>query len=322
MALAPATVALAALLALPVAAQAAYPVMVESCGTAVTFDAAPQRPIVSSSNMAQTVIDLGLVERFVGFGTMQGIEDKLNASPDVIAFVKQRVLNPNSVTLEQILGVNADFYYAGWRYGFVQGTSVSPAELAPLGVKTYVLAESCIRIGPRAPISMEHVYADIRALGLIFGVEAHAERIIAEQRARVAAVTDRTSKAATRPRVMYCGGCSTDNAPTSIGAEGMPKLLAALAGGTNIFDDIPDSYVPVSWEAVISRDPEWIIISDDRIPAAQTIEYLTTSPLLRNVTAVRMRQFVPMTYAERSPSTRNVQALERLARAMHPELFD
>jgi len=313
--------ALAAQAAAVPAAASGFPVTVESCGVSETFAAAPRRPIVSSSNMTQTVIDLGLIDRFVGFGTMQGIEDKLNAPPDVVDLIKARTLNPNSITLEQILGVDADFYFAGWRYGFVQGAPVSPLELAKLGVRTYALAESCIRIGSRAPISMEHVYADILALGRIFGVEERAQQIITEQRARVKAVTERTSQAATRPRVMYCGGCVSDTAPMSIGAEGVPKLLTALAGGRNIFDDISDSYVQVSWEAVIDRDPEWIIISDDRTPAARTIDYLTSSPVLRNVTAIKKRQFVLMTYAERSPSTRSVQALERLARALHPDLF-
>lgn len=299
----------------------AYPVTVSSCGTPVTFTAAPKRPVVSSSNMAQTIIDLGLADRFVGYGTMQGIEHHLDATPATIALIRKRTLNPNSVTLEQLLGVDADFYYAGWRYGFVAGTPVSPPELAKLGVKTYALAESCIRIGRRAPISMETVYADTLALGKIFNVEARAQKLVADQRRQVKAITDRTSKAKKVYRVMYCGGCYSDAAPTVIGAEGMPKLLMKLAGGRNIFDDIPDSYVKASWEAIIARDPEWIIISDDRIPAERTIAYLTSSPVLRNVTAIRKRQFVLMHYAERSPSTRNVQALERLAKAMHPDLF-
>ena len=88
-----------------------------------------------------------------------------------------------------------------------------------------------------------------------------------------------------------------------------------------MFDDIKDSYVNVSWDAVIDRDPEWIVISNPRVPHEDSIAYLTGSPALANITAVRKRQFVFMTYAERSPSTRNVDALERLARTIHPELF-
>jgi iron complex transport system substrate-binding protein len=101
----------------------------------------------------------------------------------------------------------------------------------------------------------------------------------------------------------------------------MPRLLFDLAGGKNIFDDIKDSYVNVSWDTVIDRDPEWIVVSNPRISHQDIMNYLTTSPALKNVSAVKNRQILFMTYAERSPSPRNVDALERLARAIHPELF-
>ena len=85
--------------------------------------------------------------------------------------------------------------------------------------------------------------------------------------------------------------------------------------------NIKDSYVNVSWDTVIDRDPEWIVVSNPRIPHDEIVKYLTTSPALKNVSAVKNRHILFMTYAERSPSPRNVDALERLARTIHPELF-
>ena len=101
----------------------------------------------------------------------------------------------------------------------------------------------------------------------------------------------------------------------------MPEILAQLAGGVNVFNDIKDSYVRVGWEAIIARDPEWIIVHNHRIPPEEIIQYLTTNPLLQDISAVKNRNFVLMTYSERTPSTQTVIALERLAKAMHPELF-
>ena len=99
------------------------------------------------------------------------------------------------------------------------------------GTKSYVHNESCIRIGPRPAISMDTMYADVLALGRIFGVLPRAEAMVADFRSRVAAVTARTANAKIRYRVMYCGDCDADAAPLTIGAEGMPTLLATLAGG-------------------------------------------------------------------------------------------
>jgi iron complex transport system substrate-binding protein len=308
----------ALLAALSAAPAKAFPVEIQSCFDKVRFSSAPKRPVVNDFNMVQTVIDMGLIERFVGVAGIAGGEHQIVAQPETVARLKQ--FADRYPSMEAVLGQNADFYFAGWQYGFSEA-DVTPKKLADLDVKSYVLYESCIRIGPRPPISMETMYADIVALGQIFDIVPKAEALIADFRKRVAAITARTTRAGQRPRVMYCGGCNTDIPPRTIGAEGMPRLLFELAGGQNVFDDIKDSYVNVSWDAVIARDPEWIVISNPRIPPEDSIRYLTTSSALRDVSAVKNRRFLFLTYAERSPSTRNVDALEKLARAFHPELF-
>ena len=308
-----------ALLALPGAALAdTFPVEVQSCFDKVTFKAVPKRPVVNDFNMVQTVIDMGLIDRFVGVAGIEGGEKQIVAPPGVVAGLKQ--FAPRYPSMEAILGQDADFYFAGWQYGF-SNADVTPQKLDAFGVQSYVLYESCIRIGPRPPISFDTMYADIVALGKIFDVPAKADAMVADFRRRVAAVTDRTGDLGTRPRIMYCGGCNNDQPPRTIGAEGMPRLLFDLSGGKNIFDDIKDSYVNVSWDTVIDRDPEWIVISNPRIAPEDSIAYLTSTPALRNVTAVKKKQFLFMTYAERSPSTRNVDSLERLSKAIHPDLF-
>ena len=301
----------------------AYPVSVQSCRDVVRFDAAPARPVVNDSTMGQTIIDLGLTRRFIGFGAVkrplaQGV---LKGPPADLAWIAQHQIADRYPSTEAILGADADFYFAGWMFGLNRSTGVTPTRLAGYRIKTYVLQESCIRIGPRPPISMETMYTDVRAIGRIFNVEDRAERLIAGLKQRTAAVVARTRTARSRPKVLYCGTCHMDGPALVIGAEGMPAALISLAGGTNMFPEIRDSYVRVGWESVIDRNPDWIIISNPGASREDVIRYLTTTPALRSITAVRKRQFIFMTYPERSPSTRNVDALERLARTIHPELF-
>lgn len=312
--------ALALLLwALPAAADTAT---VKSCSDDVTFDAIPERPVVNDASMTQTIIDLGLIDRFVGVGGIGGLEDTIVAAPEVLAAVKAKKFSEQYPTLEAILGQDPDFYYAGWQYGFSEETGVTPAGLAALGIKTYVLYESCIRIGSRPPISMETIYADILALGVIFRIEERAAAMVEDFRQRVDAVSAKLADVERRPRVLYCtASCNNDSPPWVAGAEAMPRLLIELAGGENLFNDIPDSYVRASWEDVISRDPEWIVITPYMTPIEEIIGYLTTSPNLANVSAIRNHNFVVLESPFAEPSTRNVEALERLARAMFPERF-
>src|SRR5687767_558267 len=125
----------------------AFPVEVRSCFDKVVFDAPPKRPVVNDFNMIQTVIDMGLIDRFVGIAGIQGAEHQL-VPPGALAKVKS--FADRYPTTEAILGQNADFYFAGWQYGFAE-PDVTPKKLEAFGVKSYVLYESCIRIGPRPP---------------------------------------------------------------------------------------------------------------------------------------------------------------------------
>lgn len=296
-----------------------FPVEVPNCFETELFEAPPQRALVNDTNMVQTVLDLGLADRIAAVSGIRGVEHHLIAPPGVVAGLRQFV--DRYPSLEAILGENPDFLFAGWSYGFDAARGVTPRSLAGMGVRTYTLRESCIRIGKREPIGMETLYADLRALGAIFGIRARAEAMIASLRARVAAVEERVRDVSVRPRIMYCDDCYTASPPVSVGREGMTSLLMRLAGGENIFDDVPDSYIRVSWEEVARRDPQWIIVNDHRIPPEQTIRYLTGDPQLSHVEAVREGRFIPLTYAEQTPSTRSVDGLEKLAHAIHPERF-
>ncbi|WP_142846605.1 ABC transporter substrate-binding protein [Telmatospirillum sp. J64-1] len=310
---------LAAVLAAASSAHGQQPVQVANCFETVQFDQIPRRAVVNDTNMVQTMLDLGLEDRIVAVTGIAGVEHHLIAAPGVVDALPQ--LADQYPSLEAILAADPDFMFAGWNYGFSEARGLTPARLAEFGIPSYTLRESCIRIGPREPISMDTLYADILALGRIFGIPARAEAMVADFRRRVAAVTERVGDITERPRVMYCSDCNTESPPVSVGREGMTSLLANLAGGVNIFDDIPNSYVRVSWEDVAERDPQWILISNHRIPPEAIIRHLTSDPQLAHVEAIRERRFLFITYAEQTPSTRNVDALERIARALHPDRF-
>ncbi len=296
-----------------------YPVAVQNCFETERFDGPPRRALVNDANMVQTMLDLGLAGRMAAVSGIAGVERHLVAPPGVVAGLRQFV--DRYPTLEAVLGQDPDFVFAGWNYGFTHARGLTPASLAEMGVKTYTLRESCVRIGRREPIAMETLYADIEALGAIFGVREKADAVLRSLRERVAAVGERVRDVSVRPRVMYCSDCNTASPPVSVGRKGMTSLVTRLAGGENIFDDIPDSYVRVSWEEVAKRDPHWILVSDHRLPLEDIVAHLTSDPQLAHVEAVRERRFIPITYAEQTPSTRTVDGLEKIARALHPDRF-
>jgi hypothetical protein len=75
----------------------------------------------------------------------------------------------------------------------------------------------------------------------------------------------------------------------------MPTALISLAGGANIFAGLKQSWTSMSREQVVRADPQCIIINNYGNPTAQQKEqFLETSPITRNLTAVKNRCFLPV----------------------------
>ena len=106
--------------------------------------------------------------------------------------------------------------------------------------------------------------------------------------------------------------CGSGNGPT----------VPSLGGGTNIFASLEQSWTSVSWEQVVKADPRCIIINDYSTPtAAQKEKFLETSPITRNLTAVKNRCFLPLAYDEVTPGPRNAEAIVAIAHWLHPSAF-
>ena len=82
----------------------------------------------------------------------------------------------------------------------------------------------------------------------------------------------------------------------------MPNALISAGGGTNIFAGLKQSWTSVSWEQVIAANPQCIIINDYGTPtAAQKEKFLESSKFTKNLTAVKNKCFLPLSYDEVTP---------------------
>ena len=287
------------------------------CGETVRYPATPRRAVAHGINIVEMVLALGLEDRLAGYGGLRDIRRLPPAMQTQLAGVPD--LSSTAMNLETILGAQADFVFSGWAYGFQDG-KVTPAGLAELGIASYVLTESCIRKVARERVALEDTFADLLALGRIFRVEARAQALVDGQRAALARVTQATRSVARRPRVfLYDSGTDI---PVTAGRYAMPHAMIEAAGGDNLFADIPGSWTRGNWEDVIERNPDWIVIVDnDRPTPGGKMRFLLEQPELAHLAAIRERRFVLLDFAEATPGPRNVAAVERLAKALHPGQF-
>jgi iron complex transport system substrate-binding protein len=295
-------------LSLSASTAAAFPVTVESCGREVTFDAAPTRAVSHDVNLTEMMLVLGLRDRMVGY---TGISGWKTLDEDTRAGVAELPeLSARYPTREVLAGAEPDFFFAGWNYGMKVGGEVTPETLEPLGIKTYELTESCIHIGPKAKSSMDDMYTDILNLGRIFGVEARAGDLVAGWKARLAEVTAGVDRSAPLRVFVYDSG---EEAPFTAGAYAMPTAMIEAAGGRNIMDDLEKSWAEISWEPVIDRDPQVVVIVNyGDVTADQKIAFLKDNPAFADIDAVKNDRFVVLDYVEATPGPRNIAAVEKL----------
>ncbi|MHC8370045.1 ABC transporter substrate-binding protein [Pseudomonas sp. MDT1-85] len=291
-----------------------YPLTVQSCNRAVTFQQAPKHAVSHDINMTQMMLALGLKPRMAGYSGVTGWKSVTPEMQTILDGLPELAAKYPSV--ETLLDANVDFFFAGWDYGMRVGGDLTPQTLQPLGINVYELTESCAFVMQRPPASLEDTYSDLRNLGKIFDVQDRANAVIAEMQAQVADI--RKDLPADKPRVfLYDSG--EDRAMTS-GRLGMPQALIDAAGGRNILDDIEASWTRVNWENVVERNPQVIVIVDyGEVTAEQKEQFLLNNQALQSVDAIKNQRFIVIPYVQATPGIDNVLAVETLAKGFHGE---
>jgi iron complex transport system substrate-binding protein len=292
-----------------------YPVTVKSCDRDVTFDAPPARAISNDVNLTEMMLALKLQDRMVGYTGISGWKTLDEGLREGVKELPE--LSPKYPTKEVLLNADADFYFAGWNYGMKVGGEVTPETLEPFKIKVYELTESCIHIMAKNKPTMDDMFIDLLNLGKIFDVEARAEALVAGYRKQLDDITTRIGGIEKPVRVfVYDSGTEK---PFTSGRFGIPTAMIEAAGGVNIMEDIEKSWTEVSWEPVIERNPEVVVIVNyGDVTAEQKIAFMKENPAFKNLAAVKQDRFVVLEYVEATPGPRNVQAIERLANTFHP----
>jgi len=291
---------------------AGYPVTVQSCDRAVTFESAPQRAISNDVNLTEMMLALGLTDRMVGYTGVSGWKTLDETLREGVAELPE--LSPEYPSKEVLLGADADFFFAGWNYGMRVGGEVTPESLAAFDIAVYELTESCIHVMDKPKASMDDLYVDLLNLGQIFDVSDRATALVdgykselTEFQAGLPALDEPVSV------FVYDSG---EAKPFTSGQYGMPTALIEAAGGRNIMDDVESSWVEIGWEPVIERNPEVVVIVNyGDVTAEQKIDFMKSNPAFAAIPAVANDRFVVLEYVEATPGPRNIAAVKRLAEA-------
>jgi iron complex transport system substrate-binding protein len=233
------------------------------------------------------------------------------------------------VQREDMLSADPDLVIGGWPSNFDASLgALTRDDLSARGINSYfAYAAACGESGPVTDLSV--VYQDILNFGTIFDVEDAANALVAHMQGTIADAQARIGDAP-RPTVLSYSWEDGRGDAYAVGNRNVGNAIITQAGGENIFDDVDAVYGTVSWEEVVARNPDAIVIEVFGKPTQEAFDavvaeaeaFFTSDPALQNVTAVKEGNFIPVvaeTYYV--GGVRNADAVAALAAALHPDAF-
>ena len=281
----------------------ATPFAGSNCGFPVAMDAPPTRIVTIKSTSADMVAALGMADRIVGAAFLDGPLDA-----QLFADVTPPIMEGKLPSQEAVLALRPDLVFAGWESNFSADGAGERAELAGLGVASYVSPAACRTADVPGPLTVEMLFDEIAEAGELLGAQDAAADVIAMQRAMLDAVEPST---AGLRAAWYSSGRET---PYMGAGTGAPQLVMDALGLHNVFGDIQETWVSVGWEKVIERNPDVIVLveSPGNLIEAK-IELMKADPVLSKLPAVQHDRFLRVDFAAAEAGVRTVPAVVDLA---------
>ncbi|MGW7093621.1 ABC transporter substrate-binding protein [Streptomyces sp. NPDC054874] len=285
-----------------------FPYTVKNCGVTTTFTAPPKRVVTMNQHVTEIMLELGLKKSLVGTAYL---DDQV--LPKYAAdYASVPVIAKEYPSYEQVLAANPDFVYGGYSSAFTAGDGRSREALRKSGIESRLNTESCTK----GDQPMDTLYEEIRQVGRTFGVTDRAEAWIKQAKADNAATAEKLADLKPVSVFVYDSG---DKTAFTAGGEGIGNELIERAGGTNVFADLDKPFGDASWENVVARKPETIVIYDY---GATTVEQkkkrLLTDPALADVPAIKNKRFAVMPLSDAVLGVRVPAAVDKLAAQLHP----
>jgi iron complex transport system substrate-binding protein len=290
------------------------PVTIENCGVTTTYDAPPERAVPLDQNVTEIMLALGLEDRIAAYAR-QHYDPTEPVLPEFAEEYDQLdLIGDASPSREVFLETEPDFALAA--FGFSDDSGLSQEGLTEDSIETYLLGDQCD--GRSEPVSFDDLFTAVSDVGAIFGVEDRADALVEEMQATLDEVSAEVEGKDPVSVFIYDSG---EDAPFTVGGTGMSNAIVEAAGGENIYGDLDDQFADGSWEVVLDRDPDVIVIMNyfHGEDSGETVESkrAVLEDRLAATTAVQEGRVVDMQLTGFFLSVRNADSVEALADYLH-----
>jgi iron complex transport system substrate-binding protein len=271
-----------------------YPLEVEDdFGNKVAIEKAPEKIISLAPSHTEILFSLGLDSKIAGVTTYCDYPEEAKA--------KEIVGDYTAINLEKIIEINPDLVLI---YG--PGDEESNNRLKEAG----------ITILGFMPESIDQVIDTIKKIGKITGKAEEAKEVTDKMIEKRDSIVEKV-KDKDKVKVFY----EIWHDPLMVAGPGsfMDELMT-VAGGDNIAKDAEGQYPQFDIEQLIERNPEVYLTSKDS--EEKTVESIKARPGYEDITAIKEGNiYILDPNIVSRPGPRIVEALELVAKAIHPELF-
>ncbi|GHV77664.1 ABC transporter substrate-binding protein [Spirochaetia bacterium] len=272
----------------------------DRAGNTIALRNERNRIISTAPSNTEILLGLGLGDRLVAVDTISGDIPGVSADITLIDFSY-----PDG---ELIVALDPDLIIAAGHNQTVSGEDPF-ALMKEVGIPVVYL-----------PISktIDGIYADIRFIGGLFGVEDSAEALVREMKETVDGIAAIGASITTKRSVYF--EMAWPPYMVSIGRDNYITEMVNTIGAYNIFAEEMDWFTP-GVEAIIDRNPDVILIMG--IFDGDIIAEIRNRPGFEHITAVKNGDLYTIDVDSVSrPSPHIVLALEQMARAVYPEAYE
>lgn len=266
-----------------------YPLTVkDSSGREVVIESEPKTVVSLAPSITEIIYALGKGDTLVGRTTYCNYPEEATKVEEI-----GTLMEPN---VEKITSIKPDLII-----GSTHLDEKIVKQLEELGMKIVYINES---------EDIEGSYKTITSMGEILNANEVATKTVDEMKTKIDAVVAKVKESTTKPSVYYVVGFDF-----TAGKDTFISQLIELAGGKNAADDVEGwSY---SIEKLVEKNPD-IMITDNAL-----VEEVKTKEFYKDLTAVKNGQLYGVNgdIFSRQGSPRLAEAVEELAKIIHPELF-
>lgn len=300
------------------AKQGNYPVTITNYNYAgeeikVTFDKIPEKVLTTNQTTTELMIDLGLEKHLVGTCFLDNpILDRLEEKYEKIPVVSEKY-----PTKEQVLALQPDLIF-GWKSVFADKTLGDVKDWNERKVNTFVQRNTVKAVGN---FTIENGLQDINDLGAIFNIKDKTDKYVKDLRDRLNKIEEKTSKVKDKKKVLILEAEKKGQFRV-YGKNDLAGDMVLKAGGENLGEKSGS----MSLENIVAANPDAIVFihfgDDKQIQEADLVKEFTENKALVNVNAVKDKKIIITGLAETwAGGVRTVDAVERYAKELYPELF-